>query len=97
MAATPKSDTPRKSETVTFRIDTGTLNMIQRAARIRSKTVTSFVMEAAQAAAEQELLDQRHIRLDAEAFDEIEALLAEEPKVDAELVKLFQTDRQWID
>ena len=88
---------PRKSETVTFRIDAARLDTIQRAARLSGKSVTSFVTEVAYSAAEQELLDQRVFRVDSETFEEIEAMLAEPAKVHEALVKLFRSERQWID
>lgn len=87
----------RKSETLTFRIDSATLDTIQRAARLKGKSVTSFVTEVAHAAAQQDLLDQRFFKVDAETFEEIEAILAEPAKVDDALVKLFRSERKWID
>jgi uncharacterized protein (DUF1778 family) len=87
----------RKSETVTFRIDSARLDTIQQAARLTGKSVTSFVTEVAYSAAQQELLDQRFFKVDAETFAEVEAMLAEPAKVHEELVKLFRSERQWID
>jgi uncharacterized protein (DUF1778 family) len=87
----------KKSETLTFRIDSETLNIIQRAARLQGRSVTSFVTQAARAVAEKEILDQRFFSVSAEAFDAIEAMLAEPAKVDEALVKLFRSERKWID
>ena len=87
----------RKSETVTFRIDSGRLDTIQRAARLTGKSVTAFVTEVAYSAAQEELLDQRFFLVDDETFADIEAMLAEPAKVHDELVKLFRSERQWID
>ena len=87
----------KKTETLTFRIDPATLDVIQRAAKIQGRSVTSFVTEAARSIAEREILDQRFFSLSAEVFDEIEAMLAEPAKVDEALVKLFRTERKWID
>lgn len=88
---------PRKSETLTFRIDATTLETIQRAARMKGKSVTAFVTEVAQAAAERDLLDQRLFQIDARAFDEIDAMLNAPAKLDDRLVKLFRSEREWID
>jgi uncharacterized protein (DUF1778 family) len=87
----------RKTETLTFRIDSTTLETIQRAAKIQGRSVTSFVTDVALTAAQNEILDQRLFKISDGAFDEIEAMLSEPAKVDEALVKLFQSDREWID
>ena len=90
-------DAIRKTETLTFRIDSTTLETIQRAAKIQGRSVTSFVTQAAYLAAQKELLDQRFLKLDAAVFDEVEALLSEPAKVDDELVRLFRKEPKWLD
>jgi uncharacterized protein (DUF1778 family) len=87
----------RKNETVTFRMEPATLETIQRAAGAAGKSLTAFVTEAAFAAARKELLDQRFVALDPEAFDAVEALLAEPARTNAALEKLLDTHRDWID
>lgn len=87
----------KKSETVTFRMDEATLSMIQRAAEICGKSVTSFVTEAAFFQAQKELMDQRFLGLDAAVFDNVEALLSEPARANEELVKLFKSQPEWID
>lgn len=87
----------RKTETVSFRMDSGTLDVIQRAAKIQGKSVTSFVTEAAYALAQKELLDQRFLMLDAAVFDNVEALLLEPVRDNEEVVRRFRALPQWID
>lgn len=87
----------RKNETVTFRMEPATLEMIQRAAGAAGKSLTAFVTEAAFAAARKELLDQRFVALDPDAFDAVEALLAEPPKANAALARLLASTQAWID
>jgi uncharacterized protein (DUF1778 family) len=87
----------RKNETVTFRMDPSTLETIQRAAQISGKSVTSFVTDAAYAAAQKELLDQRFLAVDAQVFDGIEAMLAEPARANDALKRLFASAPQWID
>jgi uncharacterized protein (DUF1778 family) len=87
----------RKNETVTFRMDTATLETIQRAAHMAGKSVTSFVTDAAFVAAQKELLDQRFVAVGSDMFDHVEALLAEPAKADAALEKLFRSNLDWID
>jgi uncharacterized protein (DUF1778 family) len=87
----------RKSETVTFRMDTGTLDVIQRAARIQGKSLTSFVTDAAYALAQKELLDQRFLKLDAEMFDKVEALLSEPVRENEDVIRRFRALPKWAD
>jgi uncharacterized protein (DUF1778 family) len=87
----------KKNETVTFRMDEATLSMIQRAAHVCGKSVTSFVTEAAIFQAQKELMDQRFLGLDAAIFDDVEALLSEPATANEALVKLFRAQPEWID
>lgn len=87
----------KKSETVTFRMDANTLDMIRRAARIQGRSVTSFVTQAARVEAQKEILDQRFIEVDADAFDEIEKMLAAPGRIDQKLVEMFSKRPNWID
>lgn len=88
---------PKKSETVTFRMDSSTLDLIRRAAKIQGRSVTSFVTQAAKVQAQRDILDQRFFEVDAEAFDEIERMLDEPGKVDEKLVALFRQTPTWLD
>lgn len=87
----------KKNETVTFRMDSNTLGMIRRAAKIQGRSVTSFVTQAARVQAQKDILDQRFFEVDAEAFQEIERILDEPGKVDEKLVELFRKSPKWID
>ncbi len=87
----------RKNETVTFRMDSTSLDMIQRAAAGAGKSVTAFVTEAATLAAQKQLLDRRFLALDPSDFDAIATMLDEDGKAQPELVKLFANNRVWLD
>ena len=87
----------RKNETVTFRMEPATLETIQRAAGAAGKSLTAFVTEAAYAAARKELLDQRFVALDPQAFDAVEALLDEPARRNAALEKLLRAGHDWLD
>lgn len=87
---------PKKTETVTFRMDSSTLDLIRRAAKIQGRSVTSFVTQAAKVQAQRDILDQRFIEVDAKAFKEIERMLDEPGKVD-EVVRRFQSAPKWSD
>ncbi len=86
-----------KSETINLRMDAKTRDVITRAAAICGKSVTSFMTEAAYSSAQKELLDQRFVGVDATVFDAVETLLSEPAKVNARLVELFKSNREWID
>lgn len=78
-------------------MDSETLDIIQRAARLQGRSVTSFVTEASRRIAEQEILDQRIFKVDAATFAEIEKMLDEPPQINEKLVELFRKTPNWID
>ncbi|MFT0533590.1 GNAT family N-acetyltransferase [Castellaniella hirudinis] len=59
---------PAKRETLNIRIKPEERSLIDRAAKVRGKNRTDFVLEAARAAAEEALLDQAVIAADQEAY-----------------------------
>ncbi len=88
---------PKKSETVTFRMESSTLELIRRAAKIQGRSVTSFVTQAAKVQAQRDILDQRFIQVDAEAFDEIEKMLDEPVRPNDEVIKRFRAAPKWAE
>ena len=95
--STADTNQKRKSETLNLRIDAETRAVIARAAAARHTSVTAFVTDAAFAAAQRELLDQRFLDVGADVFDAVEALLAAPPRPSKRLVALLRDDRAWID
>ena len=87
----------KKSETVTFRMDSQTLDLIRRAAKIQGRSVTSFVTQAARVEAQKEILDQRFIEVDAETFENIEKMLAEPARPNDDVIARFRATPKWID
>lgn len=87
----------KKTETVNIRIDASTRDLIARAAEVAGKSVTAFMTEAAQAAAERELLEQRFFRVDAEIFGAIDDMLGQEGKVHQRLRGLLHARSAWLD
>lgn len=83
----------KKTETINLRVDLTTRDLIARAAEATGKSMTAFMTEAAQAAAEQQLLDRRFINLDAAAFDALEALLDGPATANAALTDLLRSPR----
>lgn len=86
----------KKSETVTFRMDANTLDLIRRAAKIRGRSVTSFVTQAAKVQAQKEILDQRFFEVDAKAFDEIEKMLDAPARPNQDVVERFRAAPKWM-
>lgn len=87
----------RKNETINLRVDAGTREVIARAAQVSGKSLTAFMTEAAFAAAQKELLDQRFLGLDATVFDAVQDLLAQPVERHEKLSVLLRAEREWID
>ncbi|WJR67630.1 DUF1778 domain-containing protein [Neorhizobium sp. CSC1952] len=80
-----------------MRVDADTREVIARAAEVSGKSLTAFMTEAAFAAAQKELLDQRFVGVDAKVFDAVENLLAEPAQANEKLAALFKSSREWLD
>ena len=86
-----------KTETVELRLDGPTRDLITMAAGVAGKSVAAFVTDAAFAAAQMELLDQRFIGVDSSEFEAIDAMIDQPPAPAAALVELFRAKAAWID
>jgi uncharacterized protein (DUF1778 family) len=84
-----------KRETLNLRIKSTERDLIDRAAKARGKNRTDFVLEAARAAAEDALIEQRIILADPEAYQEFLARLDRTPEPNAALRKTMQTLAPW--
>lgn len=89
--------TALKSQAVSFRIDPQTHDLVRRAAEISGKSVTAFMTEAAVYSAQKELLEQRFVGVGSTVFDNVLAQLDAPAEVNAELVRLFRQQPEWID
>lgn len=87
----------RKTETINLRVDAGTRELIARAAAASGKSITAFMTEAAFSAAQEELLNQRFVNVDATVFDAVNALLDEPERRNERLAALMKFERQWLD
>lgn len=88
-ATTPKRDT------LNIRIKPEERNLIDRAASVRGKTRTDFVLEAARMAAEEIVLDQRLIAVDPDAYASFLARLDMPAQPNERLRKTMQTAPPW--
>ena len=84
-----------KRETLNLRIKPAERDLIDRAAKARGKNRTDFVLEAARAAAEEALIEQRIIMADPQAYQEFLARLDQAPAPNAALRKTMQTPAPW--
>lgn len=82
-------------ETLNLRIKPEEKSLIDRAAKARGKTRTTFVLDAARAAAEETLLDQTFLTTTAEAHAAFIARLDLPPNPNASLMKTMQTPPPW--
>ena len=84
-----------KRDTLNLRIKPEVRGLIDRAAKVRGKNRTDFILEAAQLAAEEALLDQALICVNSETYAEFVARLDAQPTVNARLQKTLQTTAPW--
>ena len=84
-----------KRDTLNLRIKPEVRGLIDRAAKVRGKNRTDFILDAARLAAEETLLDQALIRVSAEAYAEFVARLDRPAAPNARLHKTLQTPAPW--
>lgn len=84
-----------KCETLNLRIKPAERDLIDRAAKARGKNRTDFALEAARAAAEEVLIDQRIIMANPGAYQKFLARLDQAPAPNAALRKTMQTPPLW--
>ena len=84
-----------KRNTLNLRIKPEVRGLIDRAAKVRGKNSTDFILEAAQLAAEEALLDQALICVNSEVYAEFLSRLDAQPADNARLQKTLQTTAPW--
>lgn len=93
--STASSITPGKRETLNIRIKPEERSLIDRAAKVRGKNRTDFVLEAARAAAEEALQDQLVIAAGPQAYAAFLARLDMPPQPNERLRKTMRTPPPW--
>lgn len=91
----PATTTHPKRETLNLRIKPEERDLIDRAAKARGKNRTSFVLDAARAAAEEALLDQAIITANAKAYAAFLARLDMPPQPNERLRETMQAPTPW--
>ncbi|CAN5914186.1 DUF1778 domain-containing protein [soil metagenome] len=84
-----------KRETLNIRIKAEERSLIDRAAQVRGKNRTDFVLDAARAAAEEALLDQAIIVAQPDAYAAFLARLDMPPQPNERLRKTMKTPAPW--
>ena len=84
-----------KRDTLNIRIKPKVRGLIDRAAALLGKNRTDFVLDAAQRAAEDAILDRTIITLNGKAYAEFMALLDAPPRPNTRLRKSLQTPAPW--
>jgi len=85
----------RKGKTLSIRIKPEDRGLIGRAARLRGKKLTEFILDTLRLAAEETLLDQAIIMADPKAYEKFLAHLDMSPSPNARLLKTMQTPAPW--
>lgn len=84
-----------KRETLNIRIKPEERNLIDRAALLRGKNRTDFILDAARQMAEEALLDQLIVNATPEAYGAFLARLDAPPTPNERLKKTMQTPAPW--
>lgn len=88
-------NTVAKRDTLNLRIKPEVRSLIDRAAKVRGKNRTDFILDAARNAAEEALLDQALFVVSEEAYAEFVELLDRPPAPNPWLKKTMQTPAPW--
>jgi uncharacterized protein (DUF1778 family) len=89
------STSDRKDFPMSMRLPESDVAIIDRAARLRGRSRTEFVRDAAVRAAEDVLMDSGLVRMSAESFDAFVAVLAAPATPVPELVELVRRPAPW--
>ncbi|HEY9828799.1 MAG TPA: DUF1778 domain-containing protein [Stenomitos sp.] len=84
-----------RSSTVNLRIEPEMRDIIDAAAKLRGKSRTAFVLDAAHQEAQDTLLDQRLFRLNEQQWDAFTQALDAPPSVNGALAEVLATPAPW--
>ena len=84
-----------KRESLNIRIKPEVRDLIDRAAKLRGKNRTDFILESARVAAEDTLLDQVIMAVSPQAFEQFQARLDMPPNPNERLRKTMLTPAPW--
>lgn len=84
-----------RRETLTIRIRPEDRGLIDQGAKVRGKSRTEFIIDAARQAAEEAVLDRSLILVSPEAYEEFLARLDSPPQPNERLKQSMQTPAPW--
>ncbi len=90
-----RTERAAQRETLNIRIRAEDRGLIDRAALVRGKNRTEFILDAARAAAEDTLLDRALISVSQEAYDRFVEQLDAPPQANERLRRTMQTPAPW--
>ncbi len=85
----------RKEHPLSMRLLKADIDMIDHAARLRGRSRTDFIREAAVRAAEATILDQSPVRMSAEGFQAFVEALSAEPTPVLEMSEVLRRRAPW--
>ena len=94
MPITKETVSPPITRPVNLRVREDVRDLIDRAARVNGKTRSDFMIEAARQAAENALLDQTFVRVDAETYAQFLSVLDRPPSGDG-YERLMSAPKPW--
>jgi uncharacterized protein (DUF1778 family) len=86
---------PNRSLTVNLRIEPEMRDLIDSAAKLRGKSRTAFVLDAARQEAQDTLLDQRLFRLNEQQWEAFTKALDAPPSVNTALAEILAAPAPW--
>ena len=92
---TSRTQSAARSGVINIRVRPDERALIDRAASAQGKSRSDFMLEASRRAAEDALLDQTVLRVDAATFARFVELLDAPPRPNAALRRLMQTKAPW--
>ncbi len=92
---TASSERSSRRETLNIRIRAEERGLIDRAAQVRGKNRTDFILEAARRAAEETLLERAIMSVSPEAYADFLARLEAPPQPNERLRRTMQTPLPW--
>jgi uncharacterized protein (DUF1778 family) len=86
----------QRTARVEARISPDALELIRRAAELQGRSISDFIVAAAQEAAQRAVADVEILRLSREAQEQFAALVLDPPEPTAALVRAFERHRALI-
>ena len=87
---------PQRTARVEARIAPDALELIRRAAELQGRSISDFMVAAAQEAAQRAIADVEILRLSRQAQEQFAALILDPPEPTAALVRAFERHRALI-